>query len=276
MFHPPSTWLLDLFLNNIWLAIALWAVLYCLDYIFTMTAARLYRDGAQQHYAFPEGIELNPFFRDDVAKIRTISFRFFLLLFFVVGLLLIIYELNIPEAFAVVWGMFVGIQLANHCRHIRNLVVFSYARRSAGVTGKIQYAHWLSLRLSSVDFFCFGVLFLLLFLLWGHLFVLGATLGCFSLALRHLIDSAKKRKSLGRNDSCFRSEEAAMRRKNWRIVIAGLVLIVIALVFFFFMLSVASKSNDPVALMQTVGTVAGAVGGISLVMIIIGLIGKRV
>ena len=67
-----------------------------------------------------------------------------------------------------------------------------------------------------------------------------------------------------------------MRRKNWRIVIVGLVLIVIALVFFFFMLSVASKSNDPVALMHTVGTVAGAVGGISLVMIIIGLIGKRV
>ena len=67
-----------------------------------------------------------------------------------------------------------------------------------------------------------------------------------------------------------------MRRKSWRIVIAGLVLIVIALLFFFFMLSIASKSNDPVGLMQTVGTVAGAVGGISLVMIIIGLIGKRV
>ncbi len=66
-----------------------------------------------------------------------------------------------------------------------------------------------------------------------------------------------------------------MRRKNWRIIIVGLVLIVSALVFFFFMLSVASKSNDPVALMQTVGTVAGVVGGISLVMIIIGLIGKR-
>ena len=67
-----------------------------------------------------------------------------------------------------------------------------------------------------------------------------------------------------------------MRRKNWRVVIAGLVLIVIALVFFFFMWSIASKSNDPVVLMQTVGTVAGVVGGISLVMIIIGLIGKRV
>jgi len=81
--------------------------------------------------------------------------------------------------------------------------------------------------------------------------------------------------TLGPNDSCSRSE-AAMRRKNWRIFIVGLVLIIIALVFFFFMMTVASKSNDPVALMQTVGTVAGVVGGISLVMIIIGLIGKRV
>jgi hypothetical protein len=67
-----------------------------------------------------------------------------------------------------------------------------------------------------------------------------------------------------------------MRRKNWRIVIVGFVLIVIAIAFYFFMLSIASKSTDPVALMQTVGQVAGAVGGLSLVMIIIGLIGKKV
>ena len=67
-----------------------------------------------------------------------------------------------------------------------------------------------------------------------------------------------------------------MRRKNWRIVVVGVVLIVMALGFYFFMLSIASKSNDPVALMQTVGKVAGAVGGLSIAMIIIGLIGKRV
>jgi uncharacterized protein YpmB len=67
-----------------------------------------------------------------------------------------------------------------------------------------------------------------------------------------------------------------MRRKNWRIVIVGLVLVVIAIGFYFFMLSMAPKSNDPAALMQTVGTVAGVVGGLSLVMIIIGLIGKKV
>ena len=67
-----------------------------------------------------------------------------------------------------------------------------------------------------------------------------------------------------------------MRRKNWRIVVVGFVLIVIALAFYVYMLSIASKSNDPVALMQTVGTVAGVIGGLSVVMIIIGLIGKKV
>jgi hypothetical protein len=67
-----------------------------------------------------------------------------------------------------------------------------------------------------------------------------------------------------------------MRRKNWRIVIVGFFLIVLALGFYFFMVSIAPTSNDPVALMQTVGTVSGVAVGISLVMIIIGLIGKKV
>jgi len=67
-----------------------------------------------------------------------------------------------------------------------------------------------------------------------------------------------------------------MRQKNWRMVITGFVLTVIALGFYLFMLSIASTSTDPVVLMQTVGTVTGVVGGISLVMIIIGLIGKKV
>ena len=66
-----------------------------------------------------------------------------------------------------------------------------------------------------------------------------------------------------------------MRRKNWRMVIVGFVLAIIALGFYFFMLSIASSSTDPAALMQMVGTVTGVVGGISIVMIIIGLISKK-
>lgn len=66
-----------------------------------------------------------------------------------------------------------------------------------------------------------------------------------------------------------------MRRRNWRVIIAGFVLIALAVGFFFFMLSIASSSTDPVELMRTVGGVAGAAIGISVVMILIGLIGKK-
>ncbi len=66
-----------------------------------------------------------------------------------------------------------------------------------------------------------------------------------------------------------------MRLKNWRMIIVGFTLLVAAGLFFLYMLSIARTSNDPVALMQVVGQVSGVVGGLSLVMIIFGLIGKK-
>jgi hypothetical protein len=66
-----------------------------------------------------------------------------------------------------------------------------------------------------------------------------------------------------------------MRQKNMRLVIVGSVLLVLAFGFFLFMLLLAPKSNDPKAMLQTVGQVVGVVGGISVVMIVMGLIGKK-
>jgi hypothetical protein len=66
-----------------------------------------------------------------------------------------------------------------------------------------------------------------------------------------------------------------VRRTNWRIVIVGFILIVAAACFFLGMETMAPKSNDPVEMMRTVGQAAGAAGGIGLVMIAFGLIGRR-
>jgi uncharacterized membrane protein len=66
-----------------------------------------------------------------------------------------------------------------------------------------------------------------------------------------------------------------MRQKNWRIVIVGSVLLFFALAFFLFFLSIASESTDPAALMRIVGTVAGVLGGLGIVMILLGMIGKK-
>jgi hypothetical protein len=66
-----------------------------------------------------------------------------------------------------------------------------------------------------------------------------------------------------------------MRRKNWRLVIVGLILVVLAGGFLLFMMSIAGKSNDPAALMRTVGQVSGVVGALGLVMAAFGFIGRK-
>ncbi|UPK35317.1 hypothetical protein IVB18_46430 [Bradyrhizobium sp. 186] len=67
-----------------------------------------------------------------------------------------------------------------------------------------------------------------------------------------------------------------MRKRNWRLIAVGTVVLVLAILFFLSMRDMTLWSNDPVALMRTVGQVSGAVGGISLVMIVFGLIGRKV
>ena len=71
-------------------------------------------------------------------------------------------------------------------------------------------------------------------------------------------------------------EQIVMRQRNWRMVIGGFILLVLALGFAFFMSSIASVSTDPVELMRIVGKASGVVGGISIVMILVGLVGKKV
>ena len=67
-----------------------------------------------------------------------------------------------------------------------------------------------------------------------------------------------------------------MRQKNWRVVIVGGVLLVLAVGFFIFMMGMAPKSNDPKALMETVGAVSGVVIAIGLMMIGVGIVGRKV
>jgi hypothetical protein len=61
-----------------------------------------------------------------------------------------------------------------------------------------------------------------------------------------------------------------------RLVIAGAVLIAAAVGFFLYMMGLAPQSNDPKALMEIVSQVSGIVVGLSVALIAIGLIGRKV
>lgn len=67
-----------------------------------------------------------------------------------------------------------------------------------------------------------------------------------------------------------------MRRRNWRFVITGFLFIALAIGFFLFMMTIAPQSTDPVEFMRIVGSASGTVIGICVVLIIVGLIGKKV
>ncbi|MGY8667590.1 hypothetical protein Q3C01_35265 [Bradyrhizobium sp. UFLA05-109] len=66
-----------------------------------------------------------------------------------------------------------------------------------------------------------------------------------------------------------------MRKRNWRLIAVGVVLLALAVLFFLSMRDMTPWSNDPVVLMRTVGEVSGTVGGISIAMIVFGLIGRK-
>ena len=66
-----------------------------------------------------------------------------------------------------------------------------------------------------------------------------------------------------------------MRRRNWRVVIAGLFLALMAGGFFLIMLTVAPQSTDPAEMMRLVGSISGGAIGLSVVMILFRLIGKK-
>jgi hypothetical protein len=66
-----------------------------------------------------------------------------------------------------------------------------------------------------------------------------------------------------------------MRKTNWRLVITGLALIILAMVFFVGMATMTGRSNDPAGMMQIVGQVSGVAAGLGLVLAIFGVVGRR-
>lgn len=52
-------------------------------------------------------------------------------------------------------------------------------------------------------------------------------------------------------------------------------MVALAVFFFLFMMGMAPNSTDPKAMMETVGTVSGVVGGLGIAIAIMGFLGKK-
>jgi hypothetical protein len=185
-----------LLVENIWLTLSLWSAIYISDYTLTVWAARLYREGAKDHLVLKGSLEITPYFQEDIDELRPVSLRFlralvFSLILISVAWILAVRLAGLPQAFAILVGALIFLEVTAHIRHSRNIAFLRSLERDRNLTGKIEYPRWLSLRLSSVEVLGFSGLFLLAFLISGSWFFVGGVASCLLTGLKHL-DWARK------------------------------------------------------------------------------------
>ena len=177
----------ELFFQNFWAGLAVWAALFVSDYALTITCAHLYQRGVREKIAFEGSYELTPYFQRDIDSLRRVSPRFILSLLWSSVMLYLVWRLvgqSVPEMYSFVLGVMILVQLAIHMRHFRNLFLFRAAGSDA-IRGRIEYSRRVVLRSSSLELLEFSALFLALFAFTHSWFILGGGVACLSVAGKH-------------------------------------------------------------------------------------------
>jgi hypothetical protein len=185
----------SLLLSRWWSGAAMVAVAAISDYALTLWGARLYRR-VRDRIVFEGSYETVPVFQADIDAGRILSVRFIVILLFMVGWIGSIarfarfLEIDDPVYLFLV-GFLVLIEAPIHVRHVSNIVRFSLLSRPDAAGGQITYSRWFILRVSSVDFFSFAVLYLLGFAATGSWFLLGGSVRCLAFGAFQVILSRK-------------------------------------------------------------------------------------
>ncbi len=176
-----------LLIQNPWLGMILWTLIYISDYAMTIASARKYR--INPHLEFEDSYELTPQFEKDVNALNPISKRHILLLLLTNLILLILWWLfsllGTTRGFSLILGMFLLMEVGVHFRHLRTYHSLSLNESRGGLEGKISYRRWFLFSTSAFEFICFSALFLLTSVLTNSLFFLGGSISCLSLAINH-------------------------------------------------------------------------------------------
>ena len=157
------------------LVILLWAITYAMDYYLTIIGSRLYQDGAKDYVRFEGSYELTPVFREDVDALRLISPRFLRFLGISIALIFLVWLLDVEfrggyYLFAALVGALFLREAAIYLRHIRNIAIFIFVRSADSIRGRIEYRKWLTLRVSAIELFSFGLFYFLLYQLVKNYF----------------------------------------------------------------------------------------------------------
>ncbi|MDE1965442.1 MAG: hypothetical protein KGJ50_12475 [Xanthomonadaceae bacterium] len=181
----------DALFTSLWAGPLLVFALWLSDYEFTVIGAKLYK--AQDKVVYQGSYELNPLTQRDVDASRRIGFRIIfkpLYIAIVVAVVGAFFRSSSGHSgpYALVLGAFVLAQLAIHFRHFQSWYLFK--RVVPAAKGRIEYPR--GFRSSALQLVLFAVLFFVLYVVTGSLFILGGAVMCcvnavihYRLALKH-------------------------------------------------------------------------------------------
>ena len=171
-------------LTSAWLGPLTWAALFISDYVLTLRCARLYR--GQGKIVFEGSYEITPAYQADVDALRKLSPRFVAALAVSTAYIWLVRRLTESaghDLYTGVLGAMVLTQFTVHVRHLRNWFLFS---KGIGViAGRLVYPRRFVLTFSAFELLVFSGLYFGLFVLTASVFVLGGSLACGILGLKH-------------------------------------------------------------------------------------------
>ena len=179
-----------LIISNPWSALIVGVLAYGVGYYLGLYEAYLYHIGAKSYLVLEGDYELTPALQAAIFKRRWVNGRFLAVVFFLtVGILamwqITIRQYNRPDVLTFLMGGLVLYEAAAGIQHLRNIVLFYYAPKSANLQGKITYSKRLVHTLSFYEMYGFVALYLIMFLVSATWFYLGGALTCFVAGRRH-------------------------------------------------------------------------------------------
>jgi ribosomal protein S18 acetylase RimI-like enzyme len=209
-------------------AIGIWAVIYCSDYYLTLWGATLYNQSAQAFIELGGSYELEQPFRKDIDALRRISPQFLLRLLISTAGLLLLWWLSVrvgeyPEFFLVGFGAYALTEVVIHIRHIRNIVFFRALGVPGAAQGHIKYARWVTERISTLDLLSFAAFFSLCYVLSGRWLFVGGLLGCLSVTRRHAIRARKERHAIRRATLDDAAAVGRIHVESWNVAYRGIM-----------------------------------------------------
>lgn len=178
--------------------VVLWILIFTSDWLMNYIGAKLYHDRVKHFLLFEDGYHLRAISEYEIGHPGRIIVKFLSeLLITTTGIWILLYSCRLLSSWSFYeffCGAFVLLEACIHFRHMRNVSLFSIAKRNSGLYGCIAIPKWIVLRNNFMEFAVFSLLYLMIFFFdTSNCFVFGGMLSCLFASLYNLICAQKEK-----------------------------------------------------------------------------------